>query len=169
MNYFWNRRLILVKKKEKPWNMKCVNRSGILVPSKTVLSIPMTRRKQEQRTCHLRLVWNLRHPKYLEFLFKNVWHRDPCLPTIHPKYDENYKNPIWTPTFIFWLLTGNDKGRRIIHYKGSYPYNPEVCFSKHTHTGCNVWEKAKLPWWPPLHTFIWLDNKHMKVFLRSNH
>lgn len=74
-------------------------------------------------------MWNLRHPKYLEFPFKNVWHRDPCLPTIHPKYDENYKNPIWTPTFIFWLLTGNDKGRPIIHYKGSYPYNPEVCFS----------------------------------------
>lgn len=109
--------------------MKCVNRSGILVPWKTVLSIPMTRRKQEQRTCHSRLVWNLRLPKYPEFLFKNVWHRDPCLPTIHPKYDENYKKPIWTPTFIFWLLTGNDKGRRIIHYKGSYPYNPEVSFS----------------------------------------
>lgn len=110
--------------------MKCVNRSGILVPSKTVLSIiPMTRRKQEQRTCHSRLVWNLRLPKYPEFLLKNVWHRDPCLPTIHPKYDENYKKPIWTPTFIFWLLIGNDKGRLIIHYKGSYPYNPVVCFS----------------------------------------
>lgn len=130
----------------------------------------MTKRKQGPRTCLSRLVlnfvsWNLRNFSSETFNTEIIAYWWSITNTARIKTTWS-KNQFELQHSVFDCLQATTNAViYIIPYNGSYPYNHVVCFSKHTRT---TFGKRLNRHDVHRYTLYMNDNKHIKVFLRSN-